>query len=219
MKRAGPLSPASKLFIFSIIYGLFYVNYIDLVVPGSAVPGYHAWLGITYFISFIPVILIWGIREWKLVLCLGLTASLMNDLFYYPVSLILFGKAPDLYNWYLFQLGFKGLARAWTFNAGLFTFPITSLLMGASIYLRIATIAVLAMKGKASMQGQWMMGGKALEKPWKGFTRAGGQEYEIRNPGGSLPEHIMYFQGEGPTVHGYTASAGIPWFEDENPRI
>ncbi|MEM2815892.1 MAG: hypothetical protein QW056_04835 [Candidatus Bathyarchaeia archaeon] len=169
VKRAGLASPVSKLFIFSIVYGLFYINYIDLVVPGSNVPGYHAWLGVTYFISFIPVILIWGIREWKLVLCLGLTASLMNDLFYYPISLLLFGKAPDLYGWYMFQLGLKGFTRAWTFNAGFFTFPITSLLMGASIYLRIAIIAALALKGRVPVQG--MISGKMLEKAWKGSAR------------------------------------------------
>ncbi|MCS7096328.1 MAG: hypothetical protein RMK50_04640 [Nitrososphaerota archaeon] len=171
MKRAGLASPVSKLFIFSVIYGLFYINYIDLVVPGSAVPGYHAWLGVTYFISFIPVILIWGVREWKLVLCLGLTASLMNDLFYYPVSLLLFGRAPCLYDWYMFQLGLKGFTRAWTFNAGFITFPITSLLMGASIYLRIALITALALKSRAS--SQWISGGKTLEKAWNGFIRAG----------------------------------------------
>ncbi|MEM2523027.1 MAG: hypothetical protein QXW82_07770 [Candidatus Bathyarchaeia archaeon] len=189
MKRAGILSPSSKLFIFSIIYGLFYINYIDLVVPGSNVPGYHAWLGAAYFISFVPVILIWGVREWKLVLCLGLTASLMNDLFYYPVSLLLFGKAPDLYNWYMFQLGFKGFTRSWTFNAGFFTFPMTSLLMGVSIYLRIAIIAALAMKGRVQGKGRWMTG-------WMMMEKAGGILQWLIRSRDTRPQNVLHNAGD-----------------------
>lgn len=145
------LSPEFKLFIFSIVYGLFYVNYIDLVVPGSKVPGYHVWLAITYFIPFITLTCIWGLKKWKLIISLGLTASLMNDLFYYPISLVLFGKSPDLFNWYLFQLGLKGFAHAWTFNAGFIKFPITSILMGTSIYLRTAIIIGLTINKRQSI--------------------------------------------------------------------
>jgi len=183
VSRRGFASPTFRLFIFSIVYGLFYVNYIDLVVPGSNVPGYHAWLGVTYFISFIPVILILGLREWKLVLCLGLVASLMNDLFYYPISLLFFGRAPDLYSWYMFQLGFRGFTTAWTFNAGFLTFKVTSLLMGASIYARVAIIVALTLWGRVSMQ-QWMMAGRiklarSFEKPlriWRGKPPPSGVE-------------------------------------------
>lgn len=174
MSRRRLTSPTSKLFIFSIIYGLFYVNYIDLVVPGSSVPGYHAWLAVTYFISFIPIILIWGLKEWKLVLCLGLTASLMNDLFYYPVSLLLFGRAPDLYSWYMFQLGFKGFTPAWTFNAGFMKFTVTSLLMGVSIYARIAIVTVLTLPHRVNIPW-WMMAERRravrrIEKPFRGVA-------------------------------------------------
>lgn len=149
------LSPETKLFIFSIFYGLFYVNYIDLVVPGSNVPGYHAWLAITYFIPFITILFTWGIERWRLVIRLGLTASLMNDLFYYPVSLVLFGKSPDLFKWYLFQLGLKNFEQAWTFNAGFVKFPITSMLMGATIYLRIAIIIGLTINKRLSIPFNW----------------------------------------------------------------
>ena len=154
--RNGRFSPEFKLFIFSIFYGLLFINYIDLVVPGSNVPGYHAWLAVAYFISFVPLLFLWGLSRWKLVLSLGLTASLMNDLFYYPVSLILFGKAPDLYEWYLFQLGFKGLTRAWTFNAGIFTLPVTSILMGASIYIRIMLVTILSLGFRPPLPGYWV---------------------------------------------------------------
>ncbi|MBC7129993.1 hypothetical protein H5T51_02080 [Candidatus Bathyarchaeota archaeon] len=176
MKREENNPAAFRLFIFSILYGLFFINYIDLVVPGSNVPGYHAWLGIAYFISFIPIILMEGLREWRLVLSLGLMASLMNDLFYYPVSMILFGRAPDLYNWYLFQLGFKGFTTAWTFNAGFFTIKVTSILMGTSIYLRAAIIAVLTLKGRIAIQNYSVLSRLRLDKPWKGFLRVKGEK-------------------------------------------
>ncbi|MCS7120855.1 MAG: hypothetical protein RMJ07_06910 [Nitrososphaerota archaeon] len=147
MKRQETsISLVTKLFLFSILHGLIYVNYIDLVVPGSNIPGYHLWLVVTYFIAFIPLLFLLGLEEWKLILCLGLTASLMNDLFYYPVGILLFQRPCNLYDWYLFQLGFKGLTYSWTFNAGIFKIPVTSLLMGSSIYLRAAAILLLIYK-------------------------------------------------------------------------
>jgi len=136
----------SKLFIYSILYGLLNINYIDLVVPGSNLPGYHLWLWLAYFVPFIPLLLVLGLDEWELVGSLGLTASLMNDLFYNPIGILLFQKPINLSDWYMFQLGFKGFTVAWSFNAGAFTIPVTSLLMGATIYLRTAIITGLIYK-------------------------------------------------------------------------
>lgn len=141
--------PVSKLFIYSIVHGLLYVNYIDLVVPGSNIPGYHLWLIVTYFITFIPLLLLLGFDEWKLVVSLGLTVSLMNDLFYYPIGILLFQRPCNLYEWYMFQLGFKGFTVSWSFNAAIFMIPVTSLLMGATIYLRAAAIAALTFKRRS----------------------------------------------------------------------
>ncbi|MEM4958261.1 MAG: hypothetical protein QXX12_00125 [Nanopusillaceae archaeon] len=45
-----------KLVLYSLVFGALHVNYIDLVVPGSSVPGYHLWLVIHYFAPFITVV-------------------------------------------------------------------------------------------------------------------------------------------------------------------
>jgi len=137
------LAISAKLFGFSLVYGLLSINYIDLIVPGSEVPGYHLWLVVSYFAPFIPLLLMLGLDNWELVGSLGLTTSLMNDLFYYPVGMLIFKRSVNLQEWYSFQLGLRGLAVRWSFNAGLFKIPISSLLMASTIYLRIAVGAVL----------------------------------------------------------------------------
>jgi len=136
----------SKLLIYSVLYGVFSINYIDLVVPGSNVPGYHLWLLIAYFAPFIPLLLLFGFEDWELVGGLGLTASLMNDIFYYPTGMLLLRTSVNLSEWYLFQFGFKGFDVWWSFNAGFFTIPVTSLLMGLTIYLRIGIVVALIYK-------------------------------------------------------------------------
>jgi hypothetical protein len=55
------------------------------------------------------------------------------------------GRTVDLHEWYSFQFGFKGLQDSWTFNGG-FTFPVTSLLMGLTVYARTALTYALLMK-------------------------------------------------------------------------
>jgi len=84
-----------------------------------------------------------------LLLSMGFLASLMNDLFYCPVGMVLFGRKVDLAEWYLWQAGFrgfKGLDVKWTFNGGFFTVPVSSFLMGLTIYARIAATALLCYK-------------------------------------------------------------------------
>ncbi|MEM0489245.1 MAG: hypothetical protein QW707_08650, partial [Candidatus Bathyarchaeia archaeon] len=69
------------------------------------------------------------------------------------------------------------------FNAGFLTFKVTSLLMGASIYARVAIIVALTLWGRVSMQ-QWMMAGRiklarSFEKPlriWRGKPPPSGVE-------------------------------------------
>jgi hypothetical protein len=136
----------AKLSAYSALYGLLAINYIDLVTPGSSVPGYHLWLAFQYFAPFVPILFVLGLDDWELAAAMGLWGSLYNDLFYAPVGRLLFGRAVDLLEWYSFQLGLRGLEARWTFNGGFFTFPVTSLLMGLSIYARIALIAALLWK-------------------------------------------------------------------------
>jgi hypothetical protein len=135
-----------KLSVYSALYGLLAINYIDLVTPGSNVPGYHLWLTIQYFAPFIPILFVLGFDDWELALAMGLWGSLYNDLFYAPVGRLLFGRTVDLLEWYSFQFGFKGLQDSWTFNGGFFTFPVTSLLMGLSIHARTALTYALLRK-------------------------------------------------------------------------
>ena len=136
----------TKLAVYSALYGFLAINYIDLVVPGSEVPGYHLWLCVQYFAPFIPILFLLGFDDWELVLVMGLLGSLFNDLGYYPVAMLLFGRKVDLIEWYRFQLGFKGLEHGWDFNAGFFKIPVYSITMGLSIYARALAVALLAHK-------------------------------------------------------------------------
>jgi len=133
----------AKICAYSAIYGAFHVNYIDLVTPGSNIPGYHLWLAVAYFAPFIPILLLLGFDDWELLLSMGFLASLMNDLLYCPVGMLLFGRRVDLAEWYLWQLGFRGLDAKWTFNGGFFSLPVSSALMGASIYARATATYLL----------------------------------------------------------------------------
>jgi hypothetical protein len=76
----------SKMWIYSILSGLFSINFIDLVIAGPTIAGYHIWLAIAYFSRA---------RIW------------------------------------------------WNFNAGFITIPVTSLLMGLTIYARIGIVGAL----------------------------------------------------------------------------
>lgn len=135
-----------KLLLYSSIYGLVHVNYIDLVTPGSSVPGYHLWLICLYFAPFVPVCLILGFDDWELLVSMGLVASLMNDLFYFPVGNMLLGRSYDLVDAYAFQLGLQGLRVRWYANLGFALVPVSSLLMATTIYLRAAAVVLLLRK-------------------------------------------------------------------------
>ncbi|PVX27614.1 MAG: hypothetical protein CW716_01390 [Candidatus Bathyarchaeum sp.] len=133
----------SKLGIYSILYGLFGINFIDLVIAGPTIAGYHIWLTIAYFVPFLPLLLLFGFEDWELVGALGLTASLMNDVFSCPVGMLFLGVNVNLSEWYAFQLGFKGFEVWWNFNGGFVMVPVSSLLMGLTIYARIGIVGAL----------------------------------------------------------------------------
>ncbi len=130
-----------KLILFSAFYGLVLINWIDLY--GSQAPGYHVWVIMIMMAPFGVVLVFQGFRDWQLAFSLGLLVSLMNDLGYYFVGDLLFNFNVSLLPWLGNQLGFRGDLVLFTFQGGFFSFPVTSILMGASIYARVAVVAAV----------------------------------------------------------------------------
>lgn len=127
-----------KLILFSAFYGLVLINWIDLY--GSQAPGYHIWVIMIMMAPFGVVLVFQGFKDWQLALSLGLLVSLMNDLGYYFIGDLLFNFHVSLIPWLGNQLGFRGTETLFTFEGGFFSFPVTSILMGASIYGRLAVV-------------------------------------------------------------------------------
>ena len=132
-----------KLTLFSILYGLILINWIDLFNPSSRMPAYDLWLISMYFAPYVLVVIYQGLGSWYFALALGLITSLMNDLFYYPIGDLLFGFHENLIQWYQSQLGFDGSRTVLHFYAGFSGVPISSTLMGAFIYTRIAIVLLI----------------------------------------------------------------------------
>lgn len=130
-----------KLILFSAFYGLVLINWVDLY--GTAAPAYHVWLVLTYMAPFGVLIVFQGFKDWQLALSLGLLVSLMNDVGYYFVGDLLFGFHQPLLPWVSGQLGFQGGTLLFNFQGGFFTIPVTSALMGLSIYARIVVVALV----------------------------------------------------------------------------
>ena len=130
-----------KLMLFSAFYGLVLVNWIDLY--GSQAPGYHVWVILIMMSPFGVVLVFQGLKDWQLAISLGLLVSLMNDLGYYFIGDLLFNFHVSLVPWLGNQLGLRGTETLFTFQGGFFSFPVTSILMGASIYGRLAVVSVV----------------------------------------------------------------------------
>jgi len=130
-----------KLILFSAFYGLILINWVDLY--GTSAPAYHIWLVMTYMAPFGVLIVFQGLKDWQLALSLGLLVSLMNDVGYFFVGDLLFGFHRALVPWVEGQLGFQGTQLLFTFQGGFFTIPVTSILMGFTIYARMAVVALI----------------------------------------------------------------------------
>jgi uncharacterized membrane protein HdeD (DUF308 family) len=130
-----------KLVLFSAFYGLVLVNWEDLY--GTSAPAYHIWLILTYMAPFGVLIVFQGLKDWQLAVSLGLLVSLMNDVGYYFVGDLLFGFHKPLVPWIEGQLGFQGTEVLFYFQGGLFNIPVTSILMGLTIYGRIAVVSLV----------------------------------------------------------------------------
>ncbi len=130
-----------KLILFSALYGLVLINWIDLY--GTTAPAYQVWLILTYMAPFGVLIVFQGFKDWQLAVSLGLLVSLMNDVGYFFVGDLLFGFHRALLPWVEGQLGFQGATVLFVFKGGLFNFNVTSTLMGISIYARMAFVATI----------------------------------------------------------------------------
>ncbi len=136
-----------EVFLYAFIYGLVSINYIDFFPKNMVIARwYHIWLIGQYFTPFIIIMLVFGIWEWEIVLALGLSVSLCNDLMYAPMGLLFGTWHGDLLEWYKWQLGFYGLSSKWIFEGGFLTFPVTSIVMGISIYIRFILVFLLVWK-------------------------------------------------------------------------
>jgi hypothetical protein len=130
-----------KLVLFATLYGLVLVNWIDLFATSA--PAYHIWLILTYMSPFGVLIVFQGFKDWQLAVSLGLLVSLMNDVGYFFTGDLLFGLNKPLIPFLMGQLGFDGSKVLFYFQGGAFMFPVTSWLMGASIYGRIVVVVAV----------------------------------------------------------------------------
>jgi hypothetical protein len=128
------------LIIFAIIYGFFFINYIDIITNGSANSGYHLWLVLMYFVPF-AILSVMDIKNWKLTLGLGLLASVMNDVFYGLMRNVM-GVPYDLATYYNLWL-IPQTTKLFTLNLGFMSIPVQSWMMAASIYIRFGVVFVL----------------------------------------------------------------------------
>ncbi len=125
------------LVVFALIYGLVFINYIDIITNGGTVEGYHMWLVLMYFIPF-AILSVINIKNLKLTIGLGLVTSLMNDLFYGVVRNFM-GVPYDLgiyFNHWLIPSN----AVLFNLNLGFTVIQVQSWMMAFSIYGRFAVV-------------------------------------------------------------------------------
>jgi hypothetical protein len=133
-----------KLYIvFSVVYGLVFINWIDIVYSGYC---YHIWLMIMYFFPFAALSIFFP-RNWQLTVGLGLIASLMNDVFY-ELAKYLIGMPTDLSRYYSLWL-IPGNEALFKLNLGFTLIQVYSWMMALSIYGRIVIVYVLLRVWKA----------------------------------------------------------------------
>ncbi len=139
--------------LFSILYGLIFINYIDIIICGSAYHAYHLWLGIMYFFPFIALSIFFR-RNWQLTIGLGIIASLMNDVFYGIASNIM-GRPLDLTRYYTLWL-IPSNATLFQLNLGFTIIPVFSWMMAISIYARIIAVYFLIRAWKAQAKIRYL---------------------------------------------------------------
>jgi hypothetical protein len=128
------------LIIFAVLYGLVFINYIDVMTPGGSDSGYHLWLALMYFLPFVGFSM-FNVKNWRITLGLGLIASLMNDLFFGPFKYLI-GYSYNIAGYYHLWL-IPQNSLLFHMNLGFAVIPVQSWMMSASIYLRIAATCLL----------------------------------------------------------------------------
>jgi hypothetical protein len=128
------------LLVFAVIYGLIFINFIDIITPGGNISGYHLWLVLMYFLPF-AALSIFDIKNWKLTIGLGLVVSLMNDVFYGAVSCLM-GRPINLSNYYSLWL-IPQNSTLFNLNLGFTIINVQSWMMASAIYLRLASAFLL----------------------------------------------------------------------------
>jgi hypothetical protein len=98
------------------------------------------WLVVMYFLPFVGFSII-SLKNWSLTVGAGLTASLMNDVFY-GFSKYLIGIPYDLTRYYSLWL-IPQNTLLFNLNLGFTVLPVYSWLMALSIYSRIIITVVL----------------------------------------------------------------------------
>jgi hypothetical protein len=141
------------LVLFAVVYGLIFINYIDIITPGGNIEGYHLWLVIMYFAPF-AILSLQDIKNLKLTLGLGFLTSVMNDVFYGAMRNVM-GVPYDLGKYYNLWLIPQGNVL-FNLNLGFATIPVQSWMMAASIYLRFAVVFLL-LGGYQYMMNHWRM--------------------------------------------------------------
>ncbi len=149
-----------KIYILlAVVYGLIFINYIDLFFSGH---GYHLWLTAMYFFPFFALTTLHFRRNFRLTLSLGLIASLMNDLFYYPVGYI-FGVHADLTRYYTLWL-IPSNTFLFNLNLGFAVFSVFSWMMALAIYWRIFLVCIMLRAWKIQADARCIDGKEVRQK-------------------------------------------------------
>lgn len=147
---AGVQGKLHFLIIFSVLYGLVFINYIDIASSGLNY-GYHLWLVLMYFLPFVGFSML-NLKNWKLTIGLGLITSLMNDVFY-GLAKYTIGVPTDLSRYYHLWL-IPSNSFLFNLNLGFTVITVFSWMMALSIYLRIGVVVGLLWNWKLAQTNQ-----------------------------------------------------------------
>jgi hypothetical protein len=160
MKMLQLINKKFKIYVvLSIIYGLIFINYIDIAYSGD---GYHLWLIAMYFFPFFAFSIFHFRRNFRLTLSLGLIASLMNDLFFGPIKYLL-GLRSDLLSYFTLWL-IPSNHVLFNLNLGFATVQIYSWMMAFSIYGRIALVCIMLRVWKIQADARCIDGQEVRKK-------------------------------------------------------